>query len=128
MIENIKEKVIFTGFVNYDEIYRMYAVADIAVLPSIWDDPAPLTIIEALVSGLPIITTRSGGIPEYATDGSAIILERDNNLVNNIVKNIEILLTDIEKRETMSQIEKKVSCKMTTLLFYEDFYKILCLL
>ena len=124
MIENIKEKVIFTGFVNYDEIYKMYAIADIAVLPSIWDDPAPLTIIEALVSGLPIITTRSGGIPEYATDGSAIILERDNNLVNNIAKSIETLISDKEEREKMSYIEKKVSISLTLQSYYSNFIKI----
>lgn len=123
MIENIKEKVIFTGFVNYDEIYKMYAIADIAVLPSIWDDPAPLTIIEALVSGLPIITTRSGGIPEYATDGSAIILERDNNLVNNIAKSIETLISDKEEREKMSYIEKEVSSSLTLQSYYDNFIK-----
>ena len=124
MIENIKEKVIFTGFVNYDEIYRMYAIADIAVLPSIWDDPAPLTIIEALVSGLPIITTKSGGIPEYATDGSAIILERDNNLVNNIVISVEILIIDKEEMEKMSSTGKKVSSSLTLQSYYSNFIKI----
>ena len=79
--EKLNDKVVFTGFVNYDEIYKFYKIADIAVLPSIWDDPAPLTIIECLVSCLPIITTDSGGIPEYATNGSAIILNRDDILL-----------------------------------------------
>ena len=40
-------------------------LADIAVLPSIWMTPAPLTL-ESMAAGLLIITTNSGGIPEYA--------------------------------------------------------------
>ena len=92
-VKKISDKVIFTGFIKYDEINTFYALADIAVLPSIWNDPAPLTIIESLMSGLPIITTNSGGIPEYATDGSAIILQNNEKIVQNLSKNIDY--TDI---------------------------------
>lgn len=59
-------------------------MSDICVLPSIWDDPAPLAVIESLVSGKPLITTRSGGIPEYADEQSAIILERSDQLVDQL--------------------------------------------
>ena len=65
-VKIMSDKIIFTGFIKYEDINKFYSLADIAVLPSIWNDPAPLTIIESLVSGLPIITTNSGGIPEYA--------------------------------------------------------------
>ena len=124
-VKNLQDKVIFTGFVKYDEIHKFYSIADIAVLPSIWDDPAPLTIIEALVSGLPIITTNSGGIPEYAKDGSAIILDRiNNNLIENLSNEIDNLLIDAGKRENMSKVSKKVSEDLTTGKYYYNFYNI----
>ena len=119
--EKFKGKVMFTGFVNYGDIYKFYKLADIAVFPSIWDDPAPLTIIEALTSGLPIITTNSGGIPEYATNGSAIILERDEKLVENLAKAIDNLLNNEEKLKEMEQKCILVSKELNTEKFYKGF-------
>ena len=125
LIKDVKEHVIFTGYVDHEEIYKLYKLADIAVLPSIWNDPAPLTIIEALVSGLPIITTNSGGIPEYAKEKSAIILERDDNLICNLTKNIDELLIDDEKRKMMSENGKTVSKDLTLENFYNNFIDLL---
>lgn len=125
LVKESSNKAIFTGFIKYQEIYKFYAIADIAIFPSMWDDSAPLTVVEALVSGLPIITTDSGGIPEYATDGSAIIIKRDNELINNLSKKINELLVDTEKREKMSIIAKDVSKDLTLKNYYENFYNIL---
>lgn len=121
LVEEMKEKVIFTGFVNYDEISNYYALADIAILPSVCEDAAPLTVIEALVSGLPIITTKSGGIPEYAKDGSAIVLEKDEALVDNLTIAIDKLLNDEEKIREMSKKSKDVSKDLTLENFYINF-------
>ena len=77
-------------------------MADVCVLPSIWDDPAPLAVIESLVSGKPLITTRSGGIPEYANDDCAIILERDNQLVDHLAQAMVELANDSQKRASVS--------------------------
>ena len=92
----VKDRIIFTGFVNYEDMPAIYAMADICVLPSIWDDPAPLAVIESLVSGKPLITTRSGGIPEYADEQSAIILERDEKLQERLVKAMTEITKNIE--------------------------------
>ena len=62
--ENIKDKVIFTGFIHNSKMPQIHAMADIAVIPSIYDDPAPLVVMECMASGLAVITTDSGGIPE----------------------------------------------------------------
>ena len=60
----IKDRIIFTGFIPYENIPDYLQLADIAVIPSIWNDPFPTTELEAQSMGLPIITTRRGGIPE----------------------------------------------------------------
>ena len=61
----------------------IYQLGNIAVLPSMWEEPAGMTMVEAVVSGLPLITTNSGGIPEYISDDVAVLLDRDENLVDN---------------------------------------------
>ena len=125
IVNSMADKVIFTGFIKYEEINKFYSIADIAVLPSIWEEPAGLTIIESLVSGLPIITTNSGGIPEYATNGSAIILNRDKNLVEELSKNIDLLLNDDFKQKEMSKIAKEVSKDLNLENYYKNFVDII---
>ena len=94
-------RIIFTGFVNYEDMPAIYAMSDICVLPSIWDDPAPLAVIESLVSGKPLITTRSGGIPEYADEQSAIILERGDQLVDQLADAMTKIARDSDERDAM---------------------------
>ncbi len=113
IVDTIKDKVIFTGFVNYEELYKYYSVANIAVLPSMLEDSAPLTIIESLVCGLPIITTYSGGIPEYVNKKCSIILQRDKNLVKNIASSIDELLNDDLKCAEMSKESFRISKELT---------------
>lgn len=125
IVNTISDKIIFTGFIKYEEINKFYSLADIAVLPSIWDDPAPLTIIEALVSGLPIITTNSGGIPEYAVEGSAIIIDRNKEIVKELCENIDLIINNDKKLEEMSKIAKKVSKDLTLNNYYLNFEKIM---
>lgn len=120
---NHNSNIIFTGFVNYDEIYKYYNIADMSVLPSIWNDPAPLTIIESLCSGLPIITTYSGGIPEYTNNKCAILLKRDSKLVDNITNAIDLLVNNQEKLKEMSKESYRFSKKLTVNEYYKDFYK-----
>ena len=125
IIEEIKDKVVFTGYIQYNDIPNIYKLADIAVLPSIWEDPAPLTIIEALKAGLPIITTRSGGIPEYVNNECAIILEKDNKeqLIKQLSLNINELLSKDEKVNIMSKKCIEVSKELTLNNYYNNFLK-----
>ncbi len=125
LIENMRDKVVFTGYVPYDEIYKLYAIADISTLPSVWDDPAPLTIIEALSCGLPIITTYSGGIPEYVNERCAIILKRNEDLIENLAKSIDNLLENDNLRINMGQESLKVSKQLTVDNYYFNFLKLL---
>lgn len=92
MAEELGKRVIFTGYVQHDDLPYLYNLADIAILPSMWDEPAGLTNLEAMACGTPIITTNAGGIPEYIGEGTAY--KRDDNLVNNIVKEVNRLIED----------------------------------
>ena len=77
--EESKEVAItFTGFIPYEKIPSYLAMADLAVIPSMWDDPFPTTVLEAMAAGLPIIATHSGGIQEEIDDKCAILINKDN--------------------------------------------------
>ena len=102
--EVIKEKIIFTGFLPYNLMPDYYQISDIAVIPSIWDDPFPTTELEAQAMGLPIITTVRGGIPEEVSERNAILLETDNNFVNSLASAILDLYQHPEKRRQMAAV------------------------
>lgn len=110
----VEGKIVFTGFVDYNDMPALYEMTDICVLPSIWDDPAPLAVIESLVSGKPLITTRSGGIPEYANDDCAIILERDNQLVDHLAQAMVELADNPVSRDTMIRVETGIRNQLST--------------
>ena len=98
--EAIKEQVVFTGFIDYKAVVSYLKMADIAVIPSVWEEPFGLTVVEAMAAGLPLVTTRSGGIPEIC-EGIARIVDRDD-LVGNLSSAILDLYRNPEKRQQMS--------------------------
>lgn len=56
------------GYVEPADLRDIYYLASVFVSPSVWDDPMPLTIIEAMAAGLPVVVTRKGGIPIAVKD------------------------------------------------------------
>lgn len=63
----LEEVVTFTGWLDEDELAEAYRAAAVFVLPST-NDSFPLVITEAMASGLPVISTRVGGIPTLVDD------------------------------------------------------------
>jgi glycosyltransferase involved in cell wall biosynthesis len=71
-------RVTFAGRVPPSEIQRYYADADIYLqAPSI--DNMPLSVLEAFASGLPVVSTRVGGVPSILRDGIDGLLAPDND-------------------------------------------------
>ena len=98
-------------------------MADIVVLPSVWEEPAGLTMIEALACGKPLITTNAGGISEYVAGSGAIQLNPKNSDFYVQLKNT--LLSLIENDITRKELEKISLTKIST-LSYKEFYKNFC--
>jgi colanic acid/amylovoran biosynthesis glycosyltransferase len=80
----IADHVSFLGGQSQGRISRLYEEADIFVLPSIigpdgWQEGQGLVLMEAQATGLPIISTNTGGIPESIRDGETgfLVPERD---------------------------------------------------
>lgn len=105
-VERLGNQVVFTGYIPNTELYRYYQIADIAVVPSIWDEPAGLVVIEAMAAGKVVITTGSGGIKEYINDEVAIFVNRGEMLSKEIADAIQYLKEHPEVRKTM---EKKAN-------------------
>jgi L-malate glycosyltransferase len=60
------------------DVARLAAAADVFLLTSI-SEGIPLTIIEAMAAGLPVVATRVGGVPEVVEEGQTGLLARSGN-------------------------------------------------
>lgn len=119
----LKDRIIYTGFIPYNEMPNYLSMADVAIIPSVWDDPFPTTILEAQAMGLPIITTRRGGIPEEVTEKNAIILDTNGNFVNNLAAAILDLYEHPEKRKQMSAASLERSKLFDKDRYAKDFFE-----
>jgi glycosyltransferase involved in cell wall biosynthesis len=75
-ITNIK----FTGFVSEDKKKEIIGKSLCLVLPTICYENNPLCVIEAFLSGKPVVASRIGGIPEIVRDHETGILFEPGNI------------------------------------------------
>ncbi|MBL7214326.1 MAG: glycosyltransferase [Phycisphaerae bacterium] len=85
----IENYIIFHGKVNSSEIMELYNNADIFLLPSVTSsngdmEGIPVSLMEAMACGLPVITSAHSGIPELVIDGKTgcIAPEKDSEAIN----------------------------------------------
>ena len=121
----LQDRIIFTGFIPYANIPDYLSMAHVAVIPSVWDDPFPTTVLEAQAMGLPIITTRRGGIPEEVTEEQAFLLQTDEHLVDNLAKAILYLYEHPERRQQMGKASLERSKLFDKETYAQNFFKAL---
>lgn len=63
------DRVRFWGRVDHDQMPRVFAETDVLVLPSIWPENQPVSILEAMASGVAVIASDVGGVRELVEDG-----------------------------------------------------------
>lgn len=93
--KKMTETVEFLGLL--DDCSEYLYKADVFILPSKVEG-MPITLIEAMGSGLPIVSTNVGGIPDMISKDNSILVNPDVNEISDAV--IE-LLTNIEKRKRL---------------------------
>lgn len=107
MVNQLNDRVIFTGHLPYDAIPSILALADIGVIPSTCEDALTLSSLEDMAVGLPLVVTRSGGIPEAVDEECAIVVEKDERLPESLAENIRYLFENKEKRAQMAAHAKE---------------------
>ena len=99
-------RVHFPGLIAHDDLPDLYRSADLFVLPAIHDpqgnvDGLPNVILEALASGLPVVSTAISGIPLAIESGvhGILVLEQDRAALKDAIAG---LLAAPERRRRMA--------------------------
>lgn len=111
---------IFTGFIDYPLLQKLYAASDVSCFIPLWNEAAGLVNIEAQAAGLPLVTTKTGGISEYCSP-KAVLLQNGNLLVEHTVESLVRLYEHPEERKEMSQANRQFAVQFTPQKFYKDF-------
>ncbi len=91
--KNLGKHVEFTGRISRLRILELYSKAWILLFPSIYEEPLPYTVMEALLTGTIPVAAKTGGVPE---------------LINNIITNTLFEPTNIDEmyKRAMNWINK----------------------
>ena len=123
----ITDRVHFTGFVDYKKIPNYLASADIFVTASV-TEVHPLSVIEAMGAGLPVLGIESPGVADTVNDGEDGFVVPEEDLAAFTAKMVR-LGTDAELRKKMSNQAEKTSelydYRRTTQLMFELYESVI---
>jgi glycosyltransferase involved in cell wall biosynthesis len=95
----IEQAVHFTGYVPFDHLPAIYNLGDFFVFPSLYEGFG-LPVVEAMASGLPVLTSNTSSLGEIAADAAVTIDPTDTEAM---IAAIRQLATDRELRRDRSE-------------------------
>ena len=107
LVKDLKlTNVKFFGYINGYELIHLYYRADVCVVPSVWDEPLGLVVLEAMAANTPVVVTRKGGIPLMVKDRVNGLFVRPRN-PKEIAEKVNFLLNNNEMRIKMGNRARK---------------------
>jgi len=70
----VADRCAFPGRLAIPEIRKLFAAGTVLAIPSTWNEPFGLVVIEGALARIPVVASRVGGIPEILEDGKEILL------------------------------------------------------
>lgn len=90
------------GALGSEDVRRRMEAAVALVLPSIWYENFPRTLVEAFAAGLPVIASRLGALPELVEDGVTGLLFEPGN-ADQLASKLEWAQVNIDKMAEMGR-------------------------
>jgi glycosyltransferase involved in cell wall biosynthesis len=102
---NIRDKVMFTGYIEKQNLPQYYNMLDVFVALSL-SESFGVAVLEACSCSIPVVVSNVGGLPEIVKDGvSGFIVQSENSLEASIA--IETLMNNPELSKTLGENGRK---------------------
>ena len=105
----IGERIHYLGYVSDAQLHALYSLADVFVYPSLFEGFG-LTVLEAMASGCPVVTSNISSLPEVAGDAAVLVDPYD---VSSIAKAIFEVCSDTTFNTEISSLGKKRAQKFS---------------
>lgn len=89
----LPDGVQWAGELPHDQVLKLFRSARAVVVPSVWSDPCPTVVLEAMAAGRPVVAAASGGIVDMVLDGVTGVLVPPGD-VPALARGIELVLSD----------------------------------
>ncbi len=119
----VKDNIVFTGYYPDKKLPKLYQAADIFAFSTFYEHH-PFAVLEALASGLPVVTTTVGGIPETIDSGKNGFLVEPFNSKQFSEKIIYLLDHTAEADEMGAKARKTVEQKLDWRIVVKDAMKV----
>jgi glycosyltransferase involved in cell wall biosynthesis len=121
----VRDRISVRPFVAREDMPALYAEHDIFVLPSLVEG-MPLSLLEAMAAGMPVVTTNTCGMADVVEDGSNGLLAPPAD-VENLAAGIEQLCRSAALREQLGQQAQRTMRRYTWERVTEKLERILLL-
>lgn len=90
----------FVGHLSGEKLRECLAGASVVVVPSEWYENCPMSVLESMAYGKPVVGSRMGGIPELVAEGETGLLF-DAGSVNQLREQLDTLMASPALRQSM---------------------------
>lgn len=117
-------RVQFTGYIPNEDLPDYYRLADLVCVPTLVEEAAGLVAVEAMACGRPVLATRSGGMPEYLEGSQAMLVERGDNIADQLAWSIRMLYEHPALCAEMGAAGTKRAQDFSVERYYKEFVRI----
>lgn len=125
LIRMSNKKIEFLGQITHDKIGMYLKMSNVQVIPSIWEEPGALALIEGMAVGIPLICTNSGGMPEYLYNDYELLVCKEEHLIEQLTEKIEYLYSNKSFQNDISKKLISVGRNYTTYKYFIDLSKLI---
>ena len=100
---DLRDDVVFPGWVPQEDMPALYRLADVFLFPS-WYESCSVALLEAMASGCAIVTSNTGGTPELTGDAAVLV---DPNDPQDIADAVESVVSDEQFRQQLKRDSQK---------------------
>jgi glycosyltransferase involved in cell wall biosynthesis len=115
-------EVIQTGHLPREDVPRALQSADVHVVPSRWEEPCALSLLEGMAAGLAVVASKTGGTAEILGDAGRLFT-KDSEA--ELYANLRELLLDRDERLRLGKASRQRALKFTWRGTWQKFERIL---
>ena len=125
--KGLEDQLVFTGYIDNKKLYEIYGISNVVVIPSQWEEIFGIVALEAMAMKLPVISSKSGALPEVLSNSCAFFISRGKNFVPNLEDKMQEFIDNLQLQHKMgmSGFERVNKYPNTSLEYFNLIYKAL---